>query len=76
MKNNNKLLSYDTIMAATKGDSEAMSEVTRYFGGYIARLSLRPISGADGTERYAVDENIRSELEAKLAAAVLHFKAA
>ena len=71
-----KLLPYDTIKAATLGDIEAMDAVTRHFGGYIAALSLRPIRDDDGNERYAVDENIRRELEAKLAAAVLRFRVA
>jgi hypothetical protein len=79
MKNNHgkyKLLPFDTIKAAVHGDIEAMNTVTRHFGGYIATLSLRPICDADGNERYAVDESIRRELEAKLAAAVLNFRVA
>jgi hypothetical protein len=78
MKNNNysnyKLLPFATIEAATMGDIEAMSAVSRHFGGYIAALSIRPIRGEDGNETYGVDENIRRELEAKLAAAVLRFR--
>jgi hypothetical protein len=80
MKNNNysnyKLLPFDTIVAATHGDIEAMNTVNRHFGGYIATLSLRPIRDEDGSEKYAVDETIRRELEAKLAAAVLRFRVA
>ena len=80
MKNNNfskhKLLPFDTIKAATQGDIEAMSAVMRHYGGYIATLSVRPIRDADGNERYMVDENIRSELEAKLATAILKFQVA
>ena len=82
MKTNNhnnyskyKLLPYSTIKAATLGDYEAMSAVNRHFGGYIATLSVRPMRDADGNERYMVDENIRRELEAKLAAAVMRFRA-
>ena len=80
MKNNNysnyRLLPFDTIKAATRGDIEAMNAVNRHFGGYIATLSLRPIRDEEGNEKYAVDESIRHELEAKLAAAVLKFKVA
>ena len=85
MKNNNhsnnkysnyKHLPFHTIKAATSGDIEAMNAVTQHFGGYIAKLSIRPIKDEYGNERYGVDEVIRSELEAKLAAAVLRFKVA
>jgi len=71
---NYKHLPFATIEAATCGDSEAMSAVANHFGGYIAKLSLRPIKDEYGNERYGVDESIRSELEAKLAAAVMRFR--
>ena len=73
---NYKHLPFDTIKAATLGDVEAMSAVMRHFGGYIATLSVRPIRDEDGNEKYMVDEAIRRELEAKLAAAVLRFRVA
>jgi hypothetical protein len=80
MKNNNfsnyRHLPFDTIKAATTGDIEAMNAVMRHFGGYIATLSVRPIRDEDGNEKYMVDEAIRAELEAKLAAAVLRFRVA
>ena len=70
MKNNNysnyRLLPFATIEAATTGDIEAMNSISRHFGGYIAKLSLRAIRDEDGNEKYAVDETIRRELEAKL----------
>ena len=72
--NNHKLLPFNTIKAATCGDSEALNAVTQHFGSYIAKLSIRPMRDEYGIERYGVDESIRSELEAKLAAAVLKFK--
>ena len=48
----------------------------RHYGGYIATLSMRPIRDADGIERYSIDEVVRSELEAKLATAILKFRVA
>jgi len=71
---NHKHLPLNTIKAATNGNSEAMNAVEQHFGGYIAKLSLRPMRDEYGNERYAVDERIRRELEAKLAAAVMRFK--
>jgi len=80
MKNNTysnyKHLPFAIIKAATNGDSEAMNTVTQHFGGYIAKLSIRPIKDEYGNERYGVDESVQRELEAKLAAAVLRFKVA
>jgi hypothetical protein len=73
---NHKLLPFDTIKAATQGDADAMNTVTKHFSGYIAKLSVRPMRDEYGNERYVVDENIRCQLEAKLAAAVLKFKVA
>ena len=80
MKNNKqknyKHLPFATIKAATGGNIEAMSAVTQHFGGYIAKLSIRPIKDEYGNEKYGVDESVQRELEAKLAAAVLRFKVA
>jgi hypothetical protein len=76
MRNNYKLLPIETIKAATMGDSVAMDAVTRHFGGYIAKLSMRPMVCGDGNVRYSVDEDMRRQLEAKLAAAVLKFRVA
>jgi hypothetical protein len=71
---NYKHLPFNTIKAATCGDNEAMSAITRHFGGYIAKLSIRPMRDEHGNERYAVDESVRRELESKLAAAVMRFR--
>jgi len=71
---NYKHLPFATIKAATLGNSEAMNAVTNHFGGYIAKLSLRPIRDEYGNERYGVDESVRGELESKLAAAVMRFR--
>ena len=36
-----KLLPYETICAATRGDSDAMTEVLRHFDGYISYQATR-----------------------------------
>ena len=36
-----KLLPYDTICAATRGDPDAMAEVLRHFDGYISLRATR-----------------------------------
>jgi hypothetical protein len=70
------LLPFEVIQAAAGGDIEAMSRVMRQYSGYIAKLSIRPFYDAAGNPHYAVDEDMRRQLEAKLTAAILRFKVA
>jgi hypothetical protein len=70
------LLSYPVIAAAAQGNEDALNKVISHYGGYIAKLSLRPLYDEDGGAHYSVDESIRRQLETKLAEAVLKFKAA
>ena len=65
------LVPYPVILAATKGDPDAMKIVLQHFSGYIARLSMRKLYD----ERGGVDHDIRERLQAKLMMAVLTFKA-
>ena len=37
------LVPYPVILAATKGDPDAMKMVLQHFSGYIARLSMRKL---------------------------------
>ena len=39
----NALVPYPVIVAATKGDPDAMKIVLQHFSGYIARLSMRKL---------------------------------
>lgn len=69
------LVPYPIILAATKGDPEAMKLVVQHFSGYIASLSLRKLYDERGNAYYGVDEDIRERLQAKLMRTVLRFKA-
>lgn len=69
------LVPYPIILAATKGDPEAMKLVVQHFSGYIARLSMRKLYDERGNAYYGVDEDIRERLQAKLMRTVLRFKA-
>lgn len=69
------LVPYPIILAATKGDPEAMKLVVRHFSGYIASLSMRKLYDERGNAYYGVDEDIRERLQAKLMRTVLRFKA-
>ena len=64
------LLPYPVILAATKGDPEAM-----HYQSYIAHLSIRKIRDERGNTYYGVDEDLRERLQSKLMRAVLSFKA-
>ena len=66
---------YPVILAATKGDPDAMKIVLQHFSGYIARLSMRKLYDERGNVYFGVDHDIRERLQAKLMMAVLTFKA-
>ena len=69
------LLPYPIILAATKGDPDAMKTVMQHFSGYIASLSIRKLYDERGNAYYGVDGDIRDRLQAKLMTAVLEFRA-
>lgn len=69
------LVPYPIILAATKGDPEALKLVVQHFSGYIASLSMRKLYDERGNAYYGVDEDIRERLQAKLMRTVLRFKA-
>ena len=69
------LLPYPVILAATKGDPEAMNIVMQHYQSYIAHLSIRKIRDERGNTYYGVDEDLRERLQSQLMRAVLSFKA-
>ena len=68
------LLPYPVIIAATKGDPEAMRIVVQHYESYIAYLSTRKLYDERGNAYYGVDEDIRDRLRSRLIRAVLDFK--
>ncbi len=70
----NALIPYPVIVAATKGDPDAMKMVLQHFSGYIARLSMRKLYDERGNVYFGVDHDIRERLQAKLMMAVLNFR--
>ena len=69
------LLPFPVIIAATKGDPDAMKIVLQHFSGYIASLSMRKLYDERGNVYFGVDEEIRERLQAKLMRAILTFRA-
>ena len=66
---------YPVIVAATKGDPDAMKIVLQHFSGYIASLSMRKLCDERGNVYFGVDEDIRERLQARLMRAILTFRA-
>lgn len=73
-ENERGLLPYPVILAATKGDPDAMRIVMQHYQSYISYLSTRKIRDERGNTYYGVDEDLRERLQSKLMRAVLSFK--
>ena len=68
------LLPYPVILAATKGDPDAMKLVLQHYRGYIAHLSMQKIRDESGNTYWGIDEDLRERLQANLMRAVLNFQ--
>lgn len=68
------LLPYPVIIAATKGDPDAMKIVVQHYESYITALSMRKLRDERGNSYYGVDGDIYDRLRAKLMRAVLLFE--
>lgn len=68
------LLPYPVIIAATKGDPEAMKMVVQHYESNIAYLSVRKLRDERGNTYYGIDEDIRDRLRSRLMRAVLSFR--
>ena len=67
-------VSYTHLLAASKGDPDAMKIVLQHFSGYIASLSMRKLYDERGNVYYGVDEDIRERLQARLMRAIFSFR--
>ena len=68
------LLPYQVIIAAAKGDPDAMRIVVHHYDSYIAFLSMRKFCDERGNTYFGMDEDKRDELRSRLIRAVLSFK--
>ena len=73
-ENERGLLPYPVIVAATKGDPDAMRIVIRHYSSYINSLSIRKLRDENGNTYYGIDEDMRDRLQSKLMRAVLSFE--
>lgn len=68
------LLPYPVIIAATKGDPDAMAIVMQRYESYIADLSMPKLRDERGNTYFGIDGDIRDRLRSKLMEAVLSFR--
>lgn len=72
---NDQLLPYATIVAATAGDTEAIADVLEHYHSYIKYLARRPFFDEYGSCYVFSDDTMAQRLEAKLMAGILKFSA-
>lgn len=68
------LLPYPVIIAATKGDPDAMALVIKRYESYIADRSMRKLRDERGNTYFGIDSDIQDRLRSKLMQAVLTFR--
>ena len=80
MKNSNSdhdergLLPFPVIIAATKGDPDAMKIVLSHYEGDMLALSVRKMRDERGNTYYGTDQDIYDRLRSRLIRAVLDFE--
>lgn len=75
VENNERgLLPYPIIIAANKGEPEAMKVVVLHYGSYMTSLSMRKLRDGHGNTYWGIDEDTRERLRAKLMQSILAFK--
>jgi len=72
--NERGLLPYPIILAANKGEPEAMKVVVLHYGSYMTSLSIRKLRDEHGNTYWGIDEDTRDRLRSKLMQAILAFK--
>ena len=68
------MMSYEVMVAAVSGDSEAMQKVLAYFDGYMDQLCTHALLDESGRVEYGVDTLRKTQLQGKLLAAMLRFE--
>ena len=76
MKNNYRLVPYELIVAANRGNINAIHSIVAFYSGYIAALSTRFCQDEYGNRYRFTDDTIRHRLETKLITKILTFRIA
>ena len=74
MKTTYPMIPFSVIVAATDGDIEAVNQIVKHYGGYIAKRSLRPMKDEYGNRHMVVDETLRRRIETRLITKILSFE--
>lgn len=69
------MLPYQTIVAASSGDVDAINSVLSYYRNYIAALSTRTLYDENETAHLCIDYELQRRLETKLITRILAFDA-
>lgn len=73
-KDESGLLPYSVIVAAVKGDPDAMKMVVQHYESQMSYLSMRKLCDEHGNSYYGIDGDIYDSLRTKLIQAVFSFK--
>lgn len=60
------LVSYQTILDAKAGDSDALAAIIKHYTPYIRKLCTRTFRDENGYEETRVDDDMRQRIEARL----------
>lgn len=75
MKNNeNNLLPFHVISAATKGDTDAIGIILNHYDRYITKLCTRQMIDENGNTHSYIDEEMRTRLKVRLIMRTLAFR--
>ena len=69
-----KRLTEKGIRNAVRGEPNAVKRVLTYYSGYMTTLATHSVCNTDGSRKYTVNEELRSQLETKLILAILAFQ--
>ena len=68
----NKLVSYQTILAAQNGDSKAMESIIAHYDPLISKYSTRFTYDEYGNALEVIDEEIRQHIETALMMQIIY----
>jgi hypothetical protein len=74
-KRKRSLLPHAVILAAVRGEEPAIGQVLTYYEGYITRLASKELYDRHGNLYLYVDYELKTELQNKLIAGILKFRA-
>ena len=75
-RNEENLLPFHIIKAASEGEVSAFNTVIKHYQGYIIKLSTRKLYDESGQVHYCIDDTLRRSLETKLITKILAFEVA